>query len=101
MLESTGYLLANGAGAGGGGRDNGGSSTSATGGVGAGGGLRLEAQSLTLNTAYPYLSATGGDGQESNGGSIKLFYDSLSGTTPVSGAGYIYDAGTSSWDEPE
>ena len=99
-LDSTGYVLANGAGGGGGARDNGGSSTSATGGVGAGGGLLLEAQTLTINASCPNLSVTGGDGQTSNGGTIKLFYDSLSGTAPTTCAGRVYDAGTSSWSAP-
>ena len=100
-LESTAYLLANGAGGGGGARDNGGASTSAAGGVGAGGGLLLEAQDLTISVAHPYISATGGDGQTSNGGTIKLFYDSFSGTTPSSSAaGRVYDAGSGSWDAP-
>ena len=100
-LESTAYLLANGAGGGGGARDNGGNSTSAVGGVGAGGTLILEAQELEINVAAPYISAVGGDGATSNGGTIKLFYDSLSGTTPGSGAaGRVYDAGAGSWVAP-
>ena len=100
-IESTAYLLANGAGGGGGARDNGGSSTSAVGGVGAGGGILLEAQSLTVSATFPYISALGGDGQTSNGGTIKLFYDTFSGTRPSSSAaGRVYDAGSGSWSAP-
>ncbi|MFT5679243.1 MAG: hypothetical protein ACI8RZ_000147 [Myxococcota bacterium] len=100
-IESTAALLANGAGGGGGAQDNGGNSTSAAGGVGAGGGILLEARDLTIDTDHPYISATGGDGQTSNGGTIKLFYDSLSGAAPSSSAaGRIYDAGSGSWQEP-
>jgi hypothetical protein len=100
-IESTAALLANGAGGGGGARDNGGYSTSAAGGVGAGGGILLEAQDLTIDTDHPYISATGGDGQTGNGGTIKLFYDSLTGSAPSSSAaGRVYDAGSGSWQEP-
>jgi hypothetical protein len=100
-VGSTARLLANGAGGGGGARDNGGGATSGAGGAGAGGGLRLEAQTLTLNATTPAVSARGAGGSTTNGGTIKLFYDTFSGTVPSSSsAGRVYNAGTGSWDEP-
>ena len=100
-IDSTAYLLANGAGGGGGARDDGGYSTSGAGGVGAGGGIRLEAQNLALNIDVPYISARGGDGNTTNGGTIKLFYDLFSGTVPdAAAAGRVFDAEAGSWSVP-
>ena len=93
-------ILANGAGGGGGARDNGGNATSHPGGDGAGGTIVLEGYSLTIDNAT--LSALGGSGRTVNGGSIKYFYDVFSGTSvSPSAAGYIYDAGSYSWAEPQ
>jgi hypothetical protein len=101
LIEATGAILANGAGAGGGGRDNGGASTGGGGGAGAGGGICLEAQDLVIDAILPYLSARAGGGGTTAGGTIKLFYDSFSGTLPdASAAGRVYDAGAGSWQEP-
>ncbi|MFH1468607.1 MAG: hypothetical protein ABIO70_29725, partial [Pseudomonadota bacterium] len=101
LIEATAAILANGAGAGGGGRDNGGASTGGAGGTGAGGGICLEAQSLVIDAVVPYLSARAGGGGTTAGGTIKLFYDSLSGTLPdTTAAGRVYDAGAGSWTAP-
>ena len=93
-------ILANGAGGGGGARDNGGSATSYPGGDGSGGTVVLEGGALIIDNST--ISALGGSGRASNGGSIKYFYDVFSGTAvPSSAAGYIYDAGVASWEEPQ
>jgi len=101
LIESTAAILANGAGGGGGGQDNGGSSTGGAGAPGAGGTICLEAQDLAIDTDTPYLSARAGDGGTTAGGSIKLFYDTLSGSVPsTTAAGRVYDAGTGTWGTP-
>ena len=101
-LGSGAYLLANGAGGGGGARDNGGGTTGHHGGGGAGGTIVLEAKDLTLDALYPTMSARGSGGSTSNGGTIKLFYDSFYGTVPSSSAaGRVYDAGGGSWEVPQ
>ena len=100
-VGSSGRLLVNGAGGGGGARDDGGSSTSAGGGGGGGGGLRLEGRELTVDATCPAISVRGGNGDATAGGTIKLFYDTLLGTTPsASCAGRVYDAGSGSWASP-
>ncbi|GDX82429.1 hypothetical protein LBMAG42_42400 [Deltaproteobacteria bacterium] len=100
-IESSGRLLANGAGGGGGAQDNGGSATSAAGGGGGGGGLRLEGRDVTIDATCPAVSARGGAADTSNGGTIKLFYDSFTGTTPAAScAGRVYDAGAGSFAAP-
>ena len=97
-LAATSRVLANGAGAAGGGRDNGGHSTSRAGGTGAGGGLRLEAAALHIDAAA-HVSSRGGAGSTSNGGTIKLFYETLTGTLPPANkAGRVYDAGEGSFE---
>ena len=97
-LTATSRVLANGAGAGGGGRDDGGHSTSYTGGTGAGGGIRLEAANLHIDGAA-HVSSRGGNGSTSNGGTIKLFYEALTGSLPPnSRAGRVYDAGEGSFE---
>lgn len=96
-IASSAKILANGAGGGGGARDNGGNATSHAGGDGAGGTIVLEGGSVFVDTSY--ISALGGSSRTSNGGSIKYFYDSFSGTNPSS-AGYTYDAGQGSWTAP-
>ena len=98
-LSSTGRLMANGAGGAGGGRDNGGGSTSYAGGVGAGGGILLEAKELAIEVAdINRISARGGNGKTANGGTIKLFYDTITGAKPGNAnAGRVYDAGEGSF----
>ena len=97
-ITASARLLANGAGGAGGGRDNGGGSTSHPGGGGAGGGILLEARNLILQ-ALPatHLSARGANGSTTNGGTIKLFYETLSGDLPTA-AGRVYDAGPDSFE---
>ena len=50
------------------------------------------------------LDALGGGGSTTVGGTIKLFYDTLSGTVPgasgTDAAGRVYDAGVESWEAP-
>jgi len=100
-VASGARILANGAAGAGGGRDDGGGSTSYSGGPGAGGCLVLEAPSVTLDAACPDLSVRGGTGLTSNGGTIKLFYDTLSGTTPnTTCAGRVHDGGSGSYEAP-
>jgi hypothetical protein len=97
-LGATSRVLANGAGAGGGGRDNGGNSTSRAGGAGAGGGIRLEAAQLTIH-ADAHISCRGGNGTTANGGTIKFFYNALTGNLPgAEQAGRVFDAGEGSFD---
>ena len=101
LIDSTAYLLANGAGGGGGARDTGGAATAAGGGVGAGGGIRLEAETIQVDAVFPAISARGGDGATSNGGTIKVFYDTFGGTVPdTAAAGRLYDAGAGSYEAP-
>ena len=101
VVSSTASLRVNGAGGGGGAYDSGGSSRSAAGGVGAGGSIVLEGRVLQVDTTYPLLSALGGGSGTTNGGTIKLFYDTLVGPAPAgSVAGRVYDAGADSWEEP-
>ena len=101
FYDVSGLRLENGAGGGGGGRDNGGVATSFAGGPGSGGGILLEAFDLVLDAGLPDLSARGGHGQTSNGGTIKLFYWTFSGTLPDgSQAGRVFDAGPESFVAP-
>ncbi len=99
-LSATGRVLANGAGGGGGGRDDNSCRVGGAGGRGSGGGILLQARNLSIASASTeHLSARGADGATSNGGTIKLFYDSLSGETPGSGnAGRVYDAGPGTYE---
>ena len=43
--------------------------------------LLLEAQDPEVNISWPYISACGGGASTSNGGTIKLFYDSFAAST--------------------
>jgi hypothetical protein len=100
-IGTTASLRSNGAGGGGGGRDNGGNATSYVGGPGAGGTLVLEGNTLIVDAVNEYVSVRGGDGQTSNGGTIKLFYGTFSGTLPSNTyAGRVYDAGNGSYQAP-
>ena len=100
-IDSAGRLLANGAGGGGGAQDNGGGSTSAAGGGGGGGGLRVEGRDVTIDAACPALSVRAGNGDTSAGGTIKVFYDTLTGTAPsASCAGRVLDGGPGSYAAP-
>ncbi len=99
VLGATGRVVSNGAGGGGGGRDNGGGSTSGAGGAGAGGGVLLEGRAVeVLGTITTRVSARGGNGATSNGGTIKLFYGMWTGERPATGsAGRVFDAGAGSF----
>ncbi len=91
-------LLANGAGGGGGAGDDNSARIGGVGGPGAGGTLILEAPELLLNSGFPNVSVRGGNASITNGGTIKLFYNSFEGTLPDSAqAGRIYDAGAGSY----
>jgi hypothetical protein len=58
----------------------------------------LEGRTLILEATGPNLSARGGSGLTTNGGTIKLFYDTFMGTRPSPMfAGRIYDAGAGSF----
>jgi hypothetical protein len=95
-------LLANGAGGGGGAGDDNSSRIGGVGGPGAGGTLILEAPEVSLNSGVPNVSARGGNASTTNGGTIKLFYDTFSGTLPdAAQAGRIYDAGAGSYSAPQ
>jgi hypothetical protein len=89
-------VLANGAGGGGGSNDDNSSRYGGIGGQGAGGGILFEAPTLTLGVAGNAISARGGSGKTSNGGTIKLFYTTLVGSKPTAG-GRVYDAGAGSY----
>ncbi len=99
MIGATGRVASNGAGGGGGGRDNGGGSTSGAGGNGAGGGVLLEGRTVEVQgTITTRVSARGGNGATTNGGTIKLFYGTWTGERPAAGvAGRVYDAGAGSF----
>lgn len=95
-IGSAAKLLANGSGAGGGGADNGGGSFGAAGGGGAGGGLLLESKALTFSGSIGNrISTRGASGNTTHGGTIKLFYGTLTGAKPTA-AGRVYDAGAGS-----
>jgi hypothetical protein len=91
-------LLVNGAGGGGGAGDDNSARIGGIGGPGSGGTLILEATELSLNSGFPYISARGGNDSTTNGGTIKLFYNSFSGLLPdAAQAGRVYDAGPGSY----
>lgn len=94
-ISASAHILANGAGGGGGANDDNSSRVGGNGGSGAGGGVLFEAKTLVLQAIGNAISARGGDGALANGGTIKLFYGTLTGTKP-SAAGRIYDAGPNS-----
>ncbi len=100
-LTLNGRILANGAGGGGGGRDDNSCRVGGAGGRGAGGGILIQARQINIATASPeHISARGADGATTNGGTIKLFYDTFSGEKPgPENAGRVHDAGPMSYDE--
>ncbi|MCA9613535.1 MAG: hypothetical protein KC586_12335, partial [Myxococcales bacterium] len=59
-------------------------------------GILLEAADLSIQATGTAVSARGGSGRTSNGGTIKLFYGTFSGTAPTQ-AGRVYDAGAGSF----
>ena len=62
----------------------------------AGGLLLIEGASVSIE-AGAAISARGGDGKTSNGGTIKLLYGTLVGTKPAASmAGRVVDAGAGS-----
>jgi hypothetical protein len=97
-VTATGRLLANGAGGGGGAGDDNTNRIGGAGGSGAGGGLLLEANELIIDATGSALSCRGGDDQLGNGGTIKLFYGTFTGT-PLDSSwfGRVLDAGPSSY----
>ena len=95
LAEATARLLANGAGGGGGAGDDNSSRIGGVGGNGAGGTIVLEGAALQVDATGPALSSRGGGGALGNGGTIKLFYGTFTGTMPGA-AGRIYDAGPGS-----
>ncbi|MFM7202590.1 MAG: MopE-related protein [Myxococcota bacterium] len=98
-IGSNARVLANGAGGGGGAYDSGGASQGAQGGAGAGGGVLLEARTLAISgTPGGRISSRGGSASTSNGGTIKLFYGTLTGSKPTA-SGRVYDAGAGSFVE--
>ncbi|MFO0756426.1 MAG: hypothetical protein U0359_08040 [Byssovorax sp.] len=62
----------------------------------AGGGMLLEAKTLVVQASGASVSARGGDGSLTWGGTIKLFYGVMNGAAPTA-AGRIYDAGPGSF----
>jgi hypothetical protein len=97
-VSATARLLANGAGGGGGAGDDNSSRVGGAGGAGAGGTIVLEGRSLTLEAVGASLSARGGNARLTNGGTIKLFYETFAGTRPAAtAAGRVFDAGAGSF----
>ena len=83
-IGATAQILANGAGGRGGScDDNCGSRIGGLGGDGASGGILFESMALTINSLGTNLSARGFSGNLTIGGTIKLFYTTLTGTKPT------------------
>ena len=96
-IGASGRVLANGAGGGAGtDDDNDCSRVGGQGGAGAGGGIVFDSPALTLQAPGTAVSARGGGGSTTNGGTIKLFYTTLSGSAPAA-AGRVYNAGPGSF----
>ena len=63
-----------------------------------GGGLLFEATELIIDASGPAISCRGGNDQTDNGGTLKLFYGTLSGAAPTSDYyGRLHDAGPGSY----
>jgi hypothetical protein len=95
-IQSSARLLANGAGGGGGGGDDNTGRVGGRGGNGGGGGILLHAKSMNVQTTGNQISARGGGGSLTNGGTVKLFYGSFGGQKPAA-AGRVFDAGPGSF----
>ena len=99
-IGANGWVLANGSGGGGGGRDDNSCRVGGQGGGGAGGGILFEAPKVVVNGALgDRVSSRGPGANTSNGGTVKLFYNSWTGAKPTA-AGRVYDAGANSYVAP-